>query len=118
MLYQLARAYEADGRIDESLATLDRLIAEYPQTPHADEAQFRRGETLFVLKRYRDAELAYDAVLKHGSASQFYQQALYKHGWSLFKQQQYDKSLGSFFALLDREARHGQRRRPATATRR
>jgi len=48
VLYQLARAYEAEGRIDESLATLDRLIAEYPRTTHLDEAQFRRGETLFV----------------------------------------------------------------------
>ena len=101
VLYQLARAYEANGRLDESLATLDRLLAEYPQTTHADEAQFRRGETLFVEKRYHDAELAYEAVLKHGSASQFYQQSLYKHGWSLFKRQQYEKSLGSFFALLD-----------------
>ena len=101
VLYQLARAYEADGRLDESLATLDRLLAEYPQTQHAAEAQFRRGETLFVAKRYHDAELAYDAVLKRGSSSQFYQQSLYKHGWSLFKQQQYEKSLGSFFALLD-----------------
>ena len=27
VLYQLARAYEAEGRIDDSLATLDRLIA-------------------------------------------------------------------------------------------
>ena len=41
---------------------------------------------------------------------QFYEQALYKHGWSLFKQQQYEDSLASFFALLDREARHRQHR--------
>ena len=51
VLYQLARAYEAEGRIDESLATLDQLIAKYPRTQHLDEAQFRRGETLFVQKR-------------------------------------------------------------------
>ena len=100
VLYQLARAYEAGGRLEDSLATLDRLIAEYPRTTHFDEAQFRRGETLFVEKRYAQAERAYADVLKH-EESPFYQQALYKHGWSLFKQQQYDDSLGSFFALLD-----------------
>src|SRR5205814_7901924 len=86
VLYQLARAYEAAGRLDDSLATLDRLLAEYPRTRHADEAQFRRGETLFVQRRYRDAERAYSAVLERGAASQFYEQSLYKHGWALFKQ--------------------------------
>ena len=103
VLYQLARAYEADGRLDEALRTLDRLIAEYPQTPHFDEAQFRRGETLFVAKRYADAEDAYADVLEAGLTSSFYDQALYKHGWSLFKQQEHERSLVSFFGLLDRE---------------
>jgi TolA-binding protein len=101
VLYQLARAYEADKRLDDSLATLDRLIAEYPNTPHYDEAQFRRGEMLFIEKEYRDAERAYEKVLERGPSSTFYEQALYKHGWSLFKQQQYEDSLASFFSLLD-----------------
>jgi TolA-binding protein len=103
VLYQLARAYEAEGRNDESLATLDRLIAEYPGTAHRGEAEFRRGETLFVQKRYRDAERAYEHVLSTGPSSPFYEQSLYKHGWSLFKQQLYDESLVSFFGLLDRQ---------------
>jgi TolA-binding protein len=101
VLYQLARAYEAEKRLDDSLATLDRLIDEYPNTPHYDEAQFRRGEMLFIEKKYRDAEHAYEQVLKVGADSAFYEQALYKHGWSLFKQQQYEDSLASFFSLLD-----------------
>jgi TolA-binding protein len=103
VLYQLARAHEAEGRIDESLATLDRLIAEYPRTTHLDEAQFRRGETLFVQKRYRESERAYAYVLGVGDSSPFYEQSLYKHGWAQFKQQQYDDSMESFFALLDRQ---------------
>ena len=104
VLYQLARAYEAEGRIDDSLATLDRLDrASIRSTAQLDEAQFRRGETLFVQKRYRDAERAYAVVLEEGDSSPFYEQALYKHGWSLFKQQQYEESLASFFALLDRQ---------------
>ena len=103
VLYQLARAYEAEGRIDESLVTLDRLIAQYPATSHLDEAQFRRGETLFVQKSYRESERAYQHVLDTGDGSPFYEQALYKHGWSMFKQQLYEESLPSFFGLLDRE---------------
>src|SRR5688572_20663256 len=103
VLYQLARAYEAEGRIDDSLVTLDRLIAQYPRTVHIAEAEFRRGETLFVQKRYRDSERAYARVLEEGEASAFYEQSLYKHGWAMFKQQLYDDSLASFFGLLDRQ---------------
>ena len=67
VLYQLARAYEAEGRIDESLATLDRLDRGVSaHATHLDEAQFRRGETLFVQKRYREAERAYAYVLERG----------------------------------------------------
>ena len=51
-----------------------------------DEVQFRRGELLFSAKRYPEAEKAYAAVIGRGGTSAFYQQSLYKHGWSLFKQ--------------------------------
>jgi TolA-binding protein len=102
VLYQLARAYETTGQPDQALATLDRVVAQYPQTPHIDEVQFRRGELLFSSKRYADAERAYAAVIGHGGASGFYLQSLYKHGWSMFKQSQTLESLPSFGGVLDR----------------
>src|SRR5690606_3983544 len=86
---------------ERALATLDRLIREYPGTVHYDEAQFRRGETLFVEKRYAEAEAAYASVLASGPSGAFHEQALYKHGWSTFKQLAHEQSLESFFALLD-----------------
>jgi tetratricopeptide (TPR) repeat protein len=103
VLYQLARAYETTGQPDQALTTLDRIVAQYPQTPHIDEVQFRRGELLFSNKRYAEAEKAYAAVIGRGGTSAFYQQSLYKHGWSLFKQSQTLESLPSFGGVLDRE---------------
>jgi TolA-binding protein len=103
VLYQLARAHEAAGRIDDALATLDRLVAEYPGTVHIDEANFRRGEILFVEQRYGEAEDAYARVLAHGPDSAFYEQSLYKQGWAQFKQVRHEDSLEPFFALLDRK---------------
>ncbi|MGB5102546.1 MAG: tetratricopeptide repeat protein [Steroidobacteraceae bacterium] len=100
-LYQLARAHESLGETDRALAMLDRLVAAHPGSVHFDEAQFRRGETLFSAQRYTDAERAYAAVLGRSSASAFRQQALYKHGWALFKQSRDDESCASFLALLD-----------------
>ena len=101
VLYQLARAYETTGQPDQALATLDRVVQHYPQSPQLDEVQFRRGELLFSAKRYKEAEQAYGAVTAHGGRSAFYQQALYKQGWSLFKQSLTLESLPSFGGVLD-----------------
>ncbi len=63
VLYQLARAQEQGGKLEESLATLDGLVAKYPDTRYRDEAEFRRGELLFTLRQYPKAEAAYTLVL-------------------------------------------------------
>ncbi len=101
VLYQLARAYETTGQPERALATLDLIIQRYPRSPQLDEVQFRRGELLFSAKRYAEAEKAYAAVVQQGKASRFYEQSLYKQGWSLFKQSQTEESLPSFGGVLD-----------------
>ena len=101
VLYQLARAYEYDGHAEMALQTLDLLVTRYPQSAHFAEAQFRRGEILFVARSYRDSERAYQAVLDAGQDSGFYEQALYKAGWARFKQRQYDAALQTHMRLLD-----------------
>jgi TolA-binding protein len=101
VLYQLARAYELNAQPEKALASLDQLVAKYPASHYLDEAQFRRGELLFSAKSYPAAEAAYEAVVKIGPASAFYNQSLYKHGWSLFKQGENERSLESFAGVLD-----------------
>ena len=102
IMYQLARAYENEGRAEDALAVLEKLRREHPDTPYLDEADFRRGEILFVNQRYREAEEAYQRVIEFGDASNYYEQSLYKHGWALFKQALHEESLASFLTLLDR----------------
>src|ERR1700692_4001372 len=101
VLYQLARAYELNAQPDKALASLDRLVAQYPNSRFMDEAQFRRGELLFSDKAYPKAQAAYEAVIKIGASSAFYNQSLYKHGWTLFKQGENERSLDSFASVLD-----------------
>jgi tetratricopeptide (TPR) repeat protein len=108
VLYQLARAYETTGQPEQALATLDQLVSRYPQSPQMDEVQFRRGELLFSAKRYREAEAAYALVIKHGPSAAFYEQSLYKHGWSLFKQALNEESLPSFAGVLDQKLLGGK----------
>jgi hypothetical protein len=40
-------------------------------------------------------------VIQHGKSSDFFEQSLYKHGWSLYKQSMTDESLSSFAGVLD-----------------
>jgi TolA-binding protein len=101
VLYQLARAYELNAQPDKALASLDQLVQNYPKSRYMDEAQFRRGELLFTQKAYPKARAAYEAVVKTGSSSLYYNQSLYKHGWSLFKLGESERSLDSFAGVLD-----------------
>ena len=101
VLYQLARAYEADQQGDRALGTLDQLVSRYPASRYIDEVQFRRGEIMFSAKRWSEAEAAYAKVVGMGVRSEFYEQSLYKQGWSLFKRSDSDAALDSFVKLLD-----------------
>lgn len=104
VLYQLSRAYDNAGRQEDELRVLQRMVNQYPNSPEIAEAQFRRGEILFVRKRYSEADGAYRAVLGRGPESGFYEQALYKRGWSLFKQSLYLEGIDYFLALIDRKS--------------
>lgn len=103
VLYQLARAYEIGGRTDAALEILDEIVVNYADTLLIDEVQFRRGEMLFLRKRYGEAEVAYQEVVNYGDLSRFYQQSLYKLGWSQFKLASHEQSLTPFIELLDRK---------------
>ena len=101
VLYQKARAYDELGRTEEAMATMERLIRDNPHSEHFDEVQFRRGEYFFTRRRFRDAESAYSAIASMGKASSYYELALYKLGWTLYKQEFYEEALHKYLALLD-----------------
>ncbi|MCC5793167.1 MAG: tetratricopeptide repeat protein [Chromatiales bacterium] len=107
VLYQLARAHDGAGDPDSSLATLDRLVLEWPRSVHFDEAQFRRGERLFALGRHGEAESAYASVTALGESSPYYEQGLYKLGWSRFRLGEYHDAQAPFLELLDRRLSAG-----------
>ncbi|NHA14236.1 tetratricopeptide repeat protein [Thioalkalivibrio sp. XN279] len=101
VLYQMSRAYDEIGMTEDAMRVMERLIAEYPDSRYIDEVQFRRGEYFFTRRQYLEAEAAYQAVTAMGRGSSFYELALYKLGWTLFKQDFYEEALHEFIALLD-----------------
>jgi cellulose synthase operon protein C len=107
VLYQMSRAYEELGRVDEAMQVMDRLVREYPHSRYIDEVQFRRAEYFFTRRRYLDAEEAYSSIVTMGVSSSYYQLALYKLGWTFYKQELYDEALHRFIALLDHKVSVG-----------
>ncbi|MEE4185398.1 MAG: tetratricopeptide repeat protein, partial [Gammaproteobacteria bacterium] len=101
VLYQLSRAYESAGQPEQALVTLDRLVRDFPASRYLAEAQFRRGEILFVRKDYFGAAEAFAAVVAVGPQSAYFEQSLYKYGWAEFKQAEYDRSIHAFLDLLN-----------------
>ncbi len=100
--YQLAKAYDLSSEASNSYLALTELVNRYPESQYFLEAQFRRGDYLFGQAEYRMAQEAYQAVLELGDGTPFYENALYMHGWSLFKRSFYEPSLESFSKVLDR----------------
>jgi outer membrane protein assembly factor BamD (BamD/ComL family) len=101
VLYQMSRAYEEIGQIDLAMKVTDRLVRDHPRSRYMDEVQFRRAEYFFTRRRYLDAEEAYASIVQMGVKSSFYQLALYKLGWTFYKQDLYEEALDRYIALLD-----------------
>lgn len=101
VLYQMSRAYEEMGQVENAMKVMSRIIKDYPSSRYSDEIQFRRGEYFFVRKKFLDSEDAYKEIVKMGKNTSYYDLALYKLGWTLYKQEMYEDALTSFMSLLD-----------------
>ena len=107
VLYQLCRAHEELGQIEEAMVVMDRLVRDFPRSRYLDEVQFRRAEYFFTRKHYLDAEATYKNIVDMGVKSPFYELALYKLGWTFYKQELYEDGLHRFIALLDNKVATG-----------
>ncbi len=107
LLYQLSKAYDLDGRSEESSAVLEKLVSEYPDSDYAVEAFFRRGETLFSNRDYPAAQAAYERAISFGEQTPYYDNALYMLGWTQFKRNRYEDALPSFLQAVDRTLPEG-----------
>jgi outer membrane protein assembly factor BamD (BamD/ComL family) len=101
VLYQMSRAYEELGKVEEAMTVMNQFIRTYPTSRYMDEVQFRRAEYYFTRKKFLDAEEAYQAIVAIGAVSSYYELALYKLGWTFYKQDLYEEALQQYFALFD-----------------
>jgi outer membrane protein assembly factor BamD (BamD/ComL family) len=97
----MARAYDELGETEQAMDAMQRLVDEYGYSKYSDEVQFRRAEFFFTRSKYRDAENAYQTITAKGPRSEYYELALYKLGWTFYKQDFYEEALHQYIALLD-----------------
>jgi tetratricopeptide (TPR) repeat protein len=103
VLYQLAKAYEQQGQMQLSFATLQQLLIQFPQNIYLAEIHFRMGEVEFNRANYAFAINAYNNVLAQGDQNPYYGTAAYMLGWSYFKNEQQSEALKAFTTLLDHQ---------------
>ena len=90
VLYQNgARIRRARGT-EEAMETMERLIGEYGNSEHFDEVQFRRGEYFFTRDEVQRRRERLSAIIALGAKSSYYELALYKLGWTFYKQEFYE----------------------------
>ena len=106
-LYQLSRALEEQGQVEEAMLVMNQLAAKFPDSRYLGEVQFRRAEYFFARRKYLDAEEAYGNVVDLGEKSDFYVLALYKLGWSFYKQDLYTEALHRHIKLIDFKVANG-----------
>lgn len=101
MLYQLSKAYALDGRVESSDEELEVLTTNYADSAYSPEAKFRRAEQAFSNENYEVSEQLYKEVIEQGTFTPYYQNAIYMHGWSQFKNVEYEEAIVAFIKVLD-----------------
>lgn len=111
--YMLAWCYSALNAEqydpEQARAVNEVIVARYPGTVFANDANMRLGEYYFDLPGTREnpvlhiptAIAYYEAVLKDGPEGRNYDEAIYKLGWSSYKLNDYDRALSHLVELLD-----------------
>jgi tetratricopeptide (TPR) repeat protein len=102
VLYALSRAYMESGERDQALRLLNRLVENYPGSPHRQEAYFRLGEYYFDQHRYDQAAESYEQALSLNDPF-FQDKAQYKLGWTYFNLMAYGKAIEHFLRLVDQK---------------
>lgn len=102
VLYQLAHVNDDEGRMEQAIASLQRLVERYPSSPLRPEAVFRLAEAYYDSNQYRQAQAAYEQAINAKDAD-LADQAIYKLGWVYLSLQEYEKAVATFVSLVDRK---------------
>jgi len=96
----LGHANLSAQKYDAALAAFDKLLAEFPESKHAEGAALNKAQTLYLAKRYADAAKAAAAFVQAYPQSADRATALYFKGLSEKSQDQNADAVATLSALL------------------
>jgi TolA-binding protein len=102
----LGKALLTLGELDPALAAFQRAARAVPPPGQGLEARFWEAETLFRLKRFADARLAYDEVFRSDAGAPFAPDALYGFGWTELELKRPDSAVAVFRDFLQTWGEH------------
>lgn len=99
--YQLAKALDLQGELEQSLQQMEILLSKYPNTQYAAEVNFRRGDIYYSFQEYQSAIKAYTASIHAANNEAYYINSRYMSAWASFKLNQLPQADAKFIRLLD-----------------
>jgi tol-pal system protein YbgF len=84
-LYTAAFALFKEGKYEKAREAFENFLKQYPSTEFSDNAQFWLGECYYFEKKYEEAIVEYDKVIKNFPGGNKLSYALLKQGLSFLK---------------------------------
>ncbi len=106
VLLLLARSLRQQDEADEAIKTLEKLIADFPDSRLLDQAHYRYGEICYAAGDFAKAIAEYAAVVDGWPESAFAPYALYNEGWAQLKNGSYADAAKTLTTLVDEHPDH------------
>ncbi|OGB90132.1 hypothetical protein A2625_04910 [candidate division WOR-1 bacterium RIFCSPHIGHO2_01_FULL_53_15] len=100
--YSEGRVLAENGHIRESIAVFEHFISEYPDSPLANDAQYRIGMSYYLLNEYEAAISASQALIDKYPDSPLADDAQYMIGMSYYLLNEYETAISIFQTFIDR----------------
>ena len=101
VLYRLGSGLIQADKTAEGVEKLNRLVEEYPNSKYLPDSRLALAEEFFSQELLGAARENYNAVLEYPNNPN-YNYALYKLGWVLYNQKNYEQSIDTFHKVVDK----------------
>jgi cellulose synthase operon protein C len=105
-LLVLSRAQRRLDKTPQAIATVLKLVEEFPESKLLDQANYRLGEYRYASDEFKLAAEQYANVVNKWPESTFVPYALYGMGWSHLKLKEFEPATAAFTALLEKHPDH------------
>jgi TolA-binding protein len=99
-LFQKALCQGLDGQRNEKIATLDKLVKQYPQSKFAVDGRYEQGATYLAMDKNAEALAVFQSFVKDFPQSRHTRRAWLNIGLIYRNTDQYDKSLEVFKKIV------------------